>query len=475
MGQKRKNVLLIQTDQWSGRYFGYAGHPSVMTPTIDQLARDGLIFDRCYSTCPVCILARRSLMTGTSPKTHGDRVYRDRLPMPELPTLAGTFRDQGYQTVAVGKLHVYPQRSRIGFEEVILQEEGRYEFGVTDDYQIWLGEHGYTGQEFAHAMGNNTYLARPWPLPEYTHPTAWTTREMIRQMKRRDPNRPFFFYVSYQFPHPPLVPPADYFAIYGEDSVEAPEIGDWVDDSFIMQRMTEPARNYGPREIGIARRAYFAQCTYIDHQIRLLIGTLREQGCLDDTLLVFTSDHGDMLFDHHMVGKRCFYENSASIPLVFSGRPMQEKRGIRDSRLACLEDLMPTLLKFCGLEVPESVEGISLFGERRRLHLYGEISEGEKATRMVTDGRFKLIYYPYGNVKQLFDLEKDPGELHDLSGQEASRGIRERLEETLMMELYGSDREWIKEGRLAGTDCPVYSEFADYGFSNQRGLHWPVG
>ena len=173
---------------------------------------------------------------------------------------------------------------------------------MVDDYQIWLGEQGYVGQEFAHGMGNNTYLARPWPLPEYTHPTAWTTREMVRQIKRRDPCRPFFFYISYQFPHPPLVPPADYLAMYGADSVIPPVEGDWEDDSLVIRYMTENSHIYSAREIQLARRAYFAQCTYIDHQIRLLIGTLREQGLLHNTLIVFTSDHGDMLFDHHIVG-----------------------------------------------------------------------------------------------------------------------------------------------------------------------------
>lgn len=473
MIKEKKHVLFIQTDQWSGSYFGFAGHPSVMTPTIDQLARDGIVFDRCYSTCPVCIPARRSLMTGTSPRTHGDRLYQDRLPMPEMPTLAEAFKRGGYQTVAVGKLHVYPQRNRIGFDEVILQEEGRYEFGVVDDYQIWLGEQGYVGQEFAHGMGNNTYLARPWPLPEYTHPTAWTTREMVRQIKRRDPCRPFFFYISYQFPHPPLVPPADYLAMYGADSVIPPVEGDWEDDSLVIRYMTENSHIYSAREIQLARRAYFAQCTYIDHQIRLLIGTLREQGLLHNTLIVFTSDHGDMLFDHHIVGKRCFYEASANIPLIFSGKPVEEKRGMVDGRLACLEDVMPTLLEFCGLPKPETVEGFSLFGDETRHCLFGEISEGVKATRMILDERYKLIYYPFGNKKQLFDIKKDRQELHDLAGHEKYRVVSERLEEELIRELYGEDRRWVVDGKLVGEACPEYAPSQDYVFSNQRGLHWP--
>ena len=201
----QKNVLMICTDHWPGSFLGCAGRKDIMTPTLDYLANNGVRFENCYSECPVCIPARRTMMTGLSPKTHGDRVYSDRMEMPDVPTLAETFRKNGYQTMAVGKLHVYPQRNRIGFEDVILAEEGRYELGAVDDYQIRLGEHGYLGKEFLHAMGNNTYYTRPWHLDEQAHPTNWVTMEMMHQIKRKDPTRPFFFYCSYQFPHPPLV------------------------------------------------------------------------------------------------------------------------------------------------------------------------------------------------------------------------------------------------------------------------------
>lgn len=472
----KKHVLFIQVDQWSGRFFGFEGNPSIMTPTIDQLARDGLHFDHCYSTCPVCIPARRSLMTGTSPRTHGDRVYSDHMPMPEVTTLAQAFRNGGYHAVAVGKLHVYPQRNRIGFDEVILQEEGRYEFGETDDYQTWLGEQGYAGLEFMHGMGNNVYYTRPWPLPEYAHPTAWTTREMIRQIKRRDPCKPSFFYVSYQFPHPPLIPPASYLELYRDQRIDGPVCGDWVDDSFIMKEMTAAARYYSERDILLAKQAYYAQCTYIDHQIRLLIGTLRECGLLNDTLLVFTSDHGDMLFDHRMAGKRSFYENSANIPLILSGKPMEKMKGKTDHRIACLEDLMPTLLEFCGLPIPETVEGISLLSDAKRDLLFGEISDGPKATRMAFDGRYKLIYYPYGNVSQLFDIKNDRRELVNLAEKPDCQEILKKLQCFLASRLYGEDRAWVfdKDGSLTGVKAPDYCEKPDYGFSNQRGLHWPA-
>jgi len=114
----RPNVLLICVDHWPGNLLGSARHPCVMTPTLDQLAANGVRFSNAYSTTPVCIAARRGLMTGMTARSHGDRSFNESLPMPDVPTLAGTFSDAGYQTYAVGKLHVYPQRDRIGFGDV---------------------------------------------------------------------------------------------------------------------------------------------------------------------------------------------------------------------------------------------------------------------------------------------------------------------------------------------------------------------
>ena len=165
----KPNVLLISTDHWPAALLGAAGHPAIQTPTLDELCRSGVRFRNAYAECPVCIPARRTLMTGTTPRTHGDRVFKDKLTMPEIPTMAQTFRDAGYQAYAVGKLHVYPQRDRIGFDDVILDEEGRVQYGVLDDYELFLGDQGYAGRHFDHGMGNNEYVNRPWHLPDETH------------------------------------------------------------------------------------------------------------------------------------------------------------------------------------------------------------------------------------------------------------------------------------------------------------------
>ncbi len=469
-----KNVLMICTDHWSAQLMGAAGHSTIMTPTLDTLANNGLRFTNMYSECPVCIPARRSLMTGLTPRTHGDRVYNDTLLMPDVKTLAQSFSEAGYQTYGVGKLHVYPQRNRIGFDDVILQEEGRYEFGCVDDYQIFLGENGLTGQEYMHCMGNNTYYTRPWHLDEKFHPTNWATKEMMMQMKRKDPTRPAFYYISYQFPHPPLVPLQEYNDMYTLDEIEQPFFGDFLDDSFIMQSFCEDAKQYSKKEILLAKRAFYAQCTHIDHQIRLLIGTLRETNLLDDTYIVFLSDHGDMLFDQNMVAKRCFYEGASNIPCIISGKSLKEElRGI-DNRLGCLSDIMPTLLDLCNIPIPSSVEGQSLVAPEKRDMLYGEVGEGSKATRMVHDGRYKLIYYPYGNVIQLFDLQDDPKELRNICGQADVEKVQKKLEFFLIENLYGDDLKWVTDNSLTGMQAPEFVSKNDFELYNQRGYHWPT-
>lgn len=471
---ERKHVLLIATDHWPSALMGCAGHNVVMTPTLDTLAETGIRFTNYYSSCPVCIPARRSMMTGLNPKTHGDRVYSDQMRMPEVVTLAQAYRDAGYQAYAVGKLHVYPQRNRIGFDDVILQEEGRYEFGVVDDYQIWLGEHGYLGEEFMHCMGNNTYYTRPWHLPEEAHPTNWATKEMMKQIKRRDTDKPGFYYISYQFPHPPLVPLQPYLDMYDDGEIDEPVAGDWDSSREIMDMMSEPSKQYSKKEIRMAKKAFYAQCTHIDHQIRLLIGTLRECNMLDQTIIAFTSDHGDMLFDHGMVAKRCFYEKSANVPFILSGKPLECWKGTVEKKLGTVADLMPTLLDLCQIPIPETVEGIPLMSEQSHGIIYGEVGDGTKATRMVHDGRYKLIYYPYGNVMQMFDLLEDPDEKHDIWKQSKVKDVGEKLEIYLISQLYGKDLEWVRAGELCGILEISGEAKTDYGLYNQRGYHWPV-
>lgn len=475
----RPHVLLVCTDHWPGTLFGHAGHPVIQTPTLDTLAQSGVRFNRAYSECPVCIPARRTLMTGTTTATHGDRTFMVDNPMPPVPTMAQTFRDNGYQAYAVGKLHVYPQRDRIGFDDVILAEEGRPNIGALDDYEAFLGDSGYAGEAFTHGMSNNEYGQRPWHLPEAMHVTNWTTRQMARMIRRRDPTRPGFWYLSYCHPHPPLTPLQCYLDLYRDEDPGEPYFGDWARDPDSLPYALKAVRGrfggLSDSQAAWARRAFYALCTHIDHQLRVVIGTLREEGLADDTIVLFTADHGDMLGVHGLWAKRLYYEQSANVPMILVGRAGDDRVGHNrvDDRLVGWQDVMPTLLDLAGIDVPDTVEGLSMAGDEKRAYLYGECGENAQATRLMHDGRYKLIYYPVGNRSQLFDLEADPEERCGLSDSPEHEEIMRRLKDRLVVEMADLDPAWVRNGQLTGLPDREYTLPPNRGLSGQRGLHWP--
>ena len=477
----RPNVLLICPDGWPGRAMGAMGHPNLMTPTIDQFAANGVTFTNAYSASPMCTPARRSLMTGTTPKTHGDRAFGENLPLQGLPTLAQSFRDAGYQASAVGKMHVNPLRARIGFDDALVHEAGRSR-SAPDDYERFLTEQGYAGLEYGHGIPNNGFFYGPWHLPNYCHPTNWTAREMAKLIARRDSTKPAFWYLAFDHPHPPLTPLRDYMDIYREIDVDMPYVGEWTE---LMGQLPYTLKSRPRRatmevqsedSLRTARRAFYALMTHVDHQIRTVIGTLREQGLIDNTIIFFTSDHAEMMGHHGIFGKGLFYEDAAKIPMIVVPTPQQERTlgfNKTDDRLVELADVMPTVLDLCGIPVPDGVEGVSMFGEHRRDYLYGEIYTDARATRMIRDGRYKLVYYAVGNRRQLFDIAEDPNELSNLAEDSDHSGELERLTLLLLDNLYGEDLRWVEDDRLVGLpDLEWKGHPPDRSLGNHRGLRF---
>ena len=478
----RPNVLLICADHWFGDLIGALGHPTILTPTLDNIIGNGIAYTNAYAPTPTCIPARRELMTGTHARTHGDRVFNETLPMPDLPTMAQTFRDNGYQAYGVGKLHVYPQRDRIGFDDVLLLEEGRHQFGMTkDDYELFLQEEGYAGQEYGHGASNNDYMVSPWHLPDYLHQTNWTVREMSKFIARRDPRKPGFWYMSFSPPHPPLAPLSAYLDMYRDIDIDEPFYGDWSEDPsgwpYALRARPVGRDTYSPDALKLARQGFYAQATHIDHQIRLVIGLLREENLLDNTVVAFTSDHGDMLGNHGLFAKSVMYENSAKIPMVLMPPADRDDlgRNVHDDRLAVQADVFPTLADICDVPIPDTVEGLSLVGDERREYVFGGHGEEDRPTRMIRDTRYKLIYYPEGNVTQLFDLHDDPRETRDLSGDPDHANVKARLTDLLIENMYGGDVEWVDGGKLVGTPDPNPGSThptPNRSFGNQRGYRF---
>ncbi|MFN3226087.1 MAG: sulfatase-like hydrolase/transferase, partial [Hyphomicrobiales bacterium] len=217
-------------------------------------------------------------------------------------------------------------------------------------------------------------------------------------------------------------------------------------------------------------------CTHIDQQIGALIGTIREEGILDETVIMFTSDHGDMLGNHGLWAKQTYYEGSSNIPMIVMGEKNDQTVGFNrtDDRIVGLRDIMPTLLGLADIKVPETVEGRSMVTDAPRDHLYGEFGEEGHSSRMIRRGKHKLIWYPVGNHFQLFDLAEDPNEMTDLSTSASNDETLAYLKGLLRAEMYGSDEKWLDGSEIVGEAARRYWPGPNRELSLTRGQQWPV-
>ncbi|MCZ7645553.1 MAG: sulfatase-like hydrolase/transferase [Planctomycetota bacterium] len=484
MSAERPNVILITADQFRGDALYSAGNPYIQTPHLDQLGYAGARFSGAFSECPICVAGRLCLMTGKSPWATG--VYSNsKVENWSHAFLAEAFGRHGYQTQAVGKLHVTPQRRRIGFDHVLLNEEGRREGKLRlDDYEMYLQEKGLLQQLWAHGMPANGLQSRPATLPEEHISDAWTAREACRFLERRDTTQPFFLYVSFRNPHPPLTPAQVYWDLYRDRPVRAPVRGEWVGRREPSNLAFNRARNNCDLQPEAERlqaiRAYYALITGIDHQIGVLTGELRERGLAHNTAILFTADHGEMLFDHDAAHKSMFYQASARIPMLLSvPEGVRETRpGLVIDRPVMLQDVMPTLLDAAGLPVPEGVEGRSMLpllqdsGAPWREHAVGCFG---RHTYGITDNRFRYIYWLDGGLEQLFDCVNDPDERVDLAEDPKYAVELKAFRARLVDELARREDDNLQGGKLASKEPRPFDERVARRSSgwNVRGLHWP--
>jgi arylsulfatase A-like enzyme len=478
---------------------GCAGNPVIQTPHIDILARRGVRFEQAYSATPICIPARATIMTGLEGHRLGITTYVEGYRIPTDVTLPKVLGEAGYETRVVGKMHVYPERCHYGFDSMLLCEEGRM-FGAKstekrgyDDYEQWLAEQGYPGHAFSHGMANNEYAMSPWHLPDHLHPTEWIADQSCTTILRRDWTRPLFLWASFTAPHPPLTPLMRDLYMYERDEMPKPVIGDWVDHHSLYDQRN--VAGYGgetrtEKQTDMAYRGFYASITQIDRSINRIIGTLREAGMLDNTWIIFTSDHGDNMGDHKLWFKANFTRGACNIPLIIAppskGKwgPMLGEDwlpGQTNRSPVGLQDLLPTCLEIAGIPAMESLDGRSLLplvkdpGESSvRNSLLGEFGIVGQRTLMVTDGCWKYIWFEEDGRELLFDLIGDPLEEHDRSGSESEHLQQWRADLARILGARTSDPA-VKAGHLAPagskrclSDLEKSRLVQDY---NPRGLH----
>ncbi|MFE5776840.1 arylsulfatase [Brachybacterium sp. NPDC056505] len=491
----RPNLILVCVDQMRADALGIAGNEHIDTPYLDQLARGGFRFTKAYSATPTCVPARVALLTGKSQEAHGRYGYREGIDFPAAypTTLPSTLRDAGYQTFGVGKMHVFPDRARCGFDDVLLHDGFLHTSrrlssgpsGAIDDYVDWLRRE--TGDPRADyqdtGIGCNAMTARPWEREERLHPTRWVADESFRFLRRRDPTRPFFLYMGFHRPHAPFDPPGWLWEKYRSRPQARRPMGTWVSRFDRFRRDHEVEAEFGARKESVhqdVRAGYYGSIEFIDLQINRLMENLNDLGLLETTAIAFVSDHGEMLGDHDMYRKSVAYEGSAHIPFLLHVPAALREDGAAPrevDEIVELRDLMPTLLDLAGVAIPEGVDGESLLpalrgttdadsdsdadtgetGETVRDHLHGEHvigSLGHHSMQWIRTPRFKYIWFSGDGHEQLFDLEADPHELADLAPDPARGDELSRHRELLVTALTGREEGYVEDGRLVPGRTP---------------------
>jgi arylsulfatase len=467
------NVILICVDEWRGDCLSAIGHPHVETPNLDGLAREGVLFSRAYSATPTCVPARVALFTGQSQERHGRVGYDDGVPFEKAHpvTVQGEFKRAGYQTQAIGKMHVWPERSRIGFDDVVLHDgflhysrrNHKRQFEYFDDYVPWLRRQpGQTpdADYFDHGVNCNSAIARPWDKEERLHPTHWLGTQTVEWLYRRDPTKPFFLYLSFHRPHPPYDPPQWAFDQYMGIEPYQRKLGDW-EQHFDPQRRDGDCQAFvgdlPDKLVHRARAGYYGLMAQIDLQVNRIRETLIDFGVADDTVIAFTADHGEMMGDHRMFRKGFGYEGSARVPLIVADARVRTNRvtGAVVDQVVELRDVMPTLLDLAGLPIPPSVDGVSLAPylrgeqpEQIRTWLHGEHVLLGQSLQWVTDGKVKYLWASGNGTEELFDLVRDPDELTNLATHEDRAELLALWRGRLISALEGREEGFVRDGRL---------------------------
>jgi len=418
----KPNVLLVVADQMTPLLTGLYGHPVVKTPNLNALAEK----------------------TGTYCSENG--VYDNAAALScEQPTLCHHLNLLGYDTVLSGKIHFVGPDQLHGFQKRLLPNIYPTDFSWTKSRDNKIPK--------THArsyLGSAVHVGRSGRNIEYDELAHRETLDYLVQkgaQKRKDTSyQPFFMCVSYNFPHEPFWPPKKYWDLYEDEPIEIPKLPpDFEKRHSAMDRWLN--RHHGvdkvdlqqPKSLRKLWRAYYALVTYIDDKVGELVARLQADDLIDDTIIIFTSDHGDMLCLKNMVQKRCFYEPSARVPLLVVAPHVGRKGHVSKTPVSLL-DIVPTILDLAGYDGSESftVDGMSLVPllegrEQPDRAVFSEMhSEGVYATCfMVRKGRYKYVYI-HGHDEQLFDLENDPDEWDNLALSADYASIRSELKECIL-------------------------------------------
>ena len=448
---KRPNILWYCTDQQRFDTIASLGNPFIHTPSIDRLVQRGMTFTRAYCQSPVCTPSRASFLTGMYPSA----VSVNQNGVPTFPSYyaerlaSHRFAAEGYHCGLVGKLHLasaagrQERRADDGYHVFEYSHDHKGPNVPGNDYARWLRETGndpeslllppITPKEYEKGARDASFGGLKEPtsgqdnVPADLHQTHWCTEKALEFMEgSTKTGKPWFLSVNPFDPHPPFDPPWEYFRRYDPAQMPGPHFQE--SDLDHQRRLAEARVDFQsePRRIGLdeGRRiqaAYYAMIELLDYEFGRILEWLDRSGQTEQTIVIFMSDHGEMLGDHGLVLKGCrLYEGLVRVPLIFSW-PGRFPQGERSDALIELTDIAPTLYESAGIPALYYVQGRSLLpvlrGESRknrefvRCECYGSIDYPDQThATMYRDERWKLVVYHEKDIMELFDLNSDPWE-----------------------------------------------------------------
>jgi arylsulfatase len=437
------NILFVMTDQQRFDTISALGAPVVRTPNLDRLVARGIACTNAYTSCPVCVPTRYTLMSGCEPSATQwltnwapATSVRERCG-PYLPEILAA---RGYRTWGLGKFHTEPRLEPLGFELQEYSEElwsTEAEF-LADDYVKWLREKAPAFSHLEQVHGERTdmyYAPQTRPVPQELTVESWATGRAIDEMGRPDP-RPWFGFVSYVTPHPPLAPPIPYNRRHDPDDMPNPVPGDAevdaADDYLGWMNHAVWAEDISAGQARQLRARYYGAIEFVDDCIGRILDAVEKRPDADNTLICFFSDHGDHMGDHRAWQKESFFEASCRVPMLVSW-PARLRAGDRFNGLTALTDLLGLATAATG--PAELRDGHNLLASLRgetapRDTLVGMY--GTPGTRlfkcMVRRDRWKYVWLANGGRELLFDLQADPGETRNLIRAEAAIATTLRAE-----------------------------------------------
>lgn len=481
----RPNILFVMTDQQRYDTIASLGNHHMVTPNLDLLVETGVTFERTYVTAPSCTPSRASMFTGLYPSGCG--VLRNDEPWPS--TWVEDLAEDGYYCVNIGKMHTFPYEAPFGFHERhVVENKDRGTPTVPFHFDNWdkaLHANQVVKPDRRTLRSEPDYRERlgafEWRLPEHLHADAFVGSLVVRWLDEFPGNEPFFLQVGFPGPHPPYDAPRRLLDLY-QDS-ELPEVNRTESEFENMPSPIQSVRrahlendhdsvvhleNPTREQTRLQRIHYFANITLIDEQLGEIMAALERRGVLEDTVIVFTSDHGDALNDHGLSQKWTMYEPSVRVPAIVAW-PQKFSGGRRLQELISHFDLGATVLEIAGVAQRPGVAARSLLGTllgstewTGREAVFAEQardsiqSESELMT-MVVDGRWKCVSFKGSSEGQLFDLQNDPLEQENLWNNSAyastREGLLERVHRWRSDEQFDAARWWTNmlARRVGGT------------------------